>query len=141
MVFHSLFGWSRSVHLKSGNFLSHSFKKVSQRSIKSSKRKLPAFKSRIFLEGSGTIPPTLHSCYNQNPPTIRVKKFLLYVLCFQNVTDIIDDVDKLFKELIVRKPLGVILDNAMEQHLRRNSSINFTLPMVNIDYIKYKCTK
>ena len=57
---------------------------------------------------------------------------LRYVLYFQNVTDIIDDVDKLFKELIVIKPLGVILDNAMEQHLRRNSSINFILPMVNL---------
>ena len=61
-----------------------------------------------------------------------VKKLLLYVLCFQNVTDITDDVEELFKELIVRKPLGVILDNAMELQLRRNSSINFTLPMVNV---------
>ena len=51
---------------------------------------------------------------------------------FQNVTEIIDDVAELFQKLIVRKPLGVILDNAMEQHFRRNSSINFTLPMVNI---------
>ena len=51
---------------------------------------------------------------------------------FQNVTEIINDVSELFQELIVRKPLGVFLDNAMEQHLRRNSSINFTLPMVNL---------
>ena len=75
---------------------------------------------------------TLHSSYIQKPPAIRVKKLLLHVLCFQNVTDIIDDVEELFKELIVRKPLGVILDNAMEQHLRRNSTIDYTLPMVNV---------
>ena len=55
-----------------------------------------------------------------------------YFMFFQNVTEIIDDVSELFQELIVRKPLGVFLDNAMEQHLRRNSSINFTLPMVNL---------
>ena len=62
------------------------------------------------------------------------KKLLFYDLCLQDVTEIIDDVAELFKELIVRKPLGVFLDNAMEQHFRRNSAINFTLPMVNFAF-------
>ena len=81
------------------------------------------------LEGAEKIN---HTSYIQKPPTIMVKKLLLYVLCFQNITDIIVDVEELFKELIVIKPLGVILDNAMEQHLRRNSTIDYTLPMVNV---------
>ena len=59
------------------------------------------------------------------------KKLLFYVLCFQDVTEIIDDVAELFKKLIVRRPLGLFLENTMKQLLRRNSSINFTLPMVN----------
>ena len=84
------------------------------------------------LKGAGTINPHPPLKLQSEAPTIRVKKLLLYVLCFQNITDIIVDVEELFKELIVIKPLGVILDNAMEQHLRRNSTIDYTLPMVNV---------
>ena len=62
----SIFFWFFTVFLgdleDKGSFeirklFSDSFKKASQRSIKSSERKLPAFKSRIYLEGLGTIYP------------------------------------------------------------------------------------
>ena len=41
----------------------------------------------------------------------------------------------LFKKLIVRRPLGVLLDNFMEQYLIKNAINNFTIPMVNLDEI------
>ena len=63
------------------------------------------------------------------------KKLLFYVLCFQDVTEITDDVAELYKKLVVRRPLGVFLDNAMEQYLIKNAIINFTIPMVNLDKI------
>ena len=59
----------------------------------------------------------------------------IVTLCFQDVTKIVDAVVDLFKKLIVRRPLGVFLDNAMEQYLIKNAIINFTIPMVNLDKI------
>ena len=44
---------------------------------------------------------------------------------FDSVDQVTMELIDLFKKLIVRKPLGVFLDNTMEQRLTRNSSFNF----------------
>ena len=52
-------------------------------------------------------------------------------MCFQDVTKIIEDVVELFEKLIVRRPLGVVLENSIEHQLRKISTINFTIPIVS----------
>ena len=55
----------------------------------------------------------------------------IVILCFQDVTKIIEDVVELFEKLIVRRPLGVVLENSIEHQLRKISTINFTIPIVS----------
>ena len=62
----------------------------------------------------------------------QAKASMIYV---QDVTQIVDDIVEVFKNLGVRPPMGLFLDNAMEKTLRRKSAINYSIPMVwNIYY-------
>ena len=63
----------------------------------------------------------------------------IVILCFQDVTKIIEDVVELFEKLIVRRPLGVVLENSIEHQLRKISTINFTIPIVSkfVNHIHY----
>ena len=71
--------------------------------------------------------PTNHCCLK------------IVILCFQDVTKIIEDVVELFEKLIVRRPLGVVLENSIEHQLRKISTINFTIPIVSkfVNHIHY----